>query len=678
MSWQVGVDVGGTFTDLLALDPETGGLRVAKVPSTPADQSLGFMAGLAALGLDLGSLAAVVHGTTVATNAVLERKGARCGLLTTAGFRDVLELGRRTRPQAYGMTGSFEALIPRELRLEVPERIDARGRVLVPLDETAARAALHALIAAGAEALVIHFIHSYANPAHERRCAQIAREIWPNGFVSCGSEILAEAREFERGSTAALNGYVQPVVSRYIGRLSQRLSSAGLGRDLLLMQGNGGMMSAGMAAEFAVHTVMSGPAAGAIAAGRIGAQAGFPNLVACDMGGTSFDVSVIRGGEPALTTENDIAYGVPLRVPLVDIHTIGAGGGSIARLTRAGILQVGPESAGSNPGPVAYRRGGTLPTVTDANLLLGRLNPATLGGAAGPVDAAAIGAAISARLGDPLGLDATAAAAAVLAVTTNQLANAIRLVSVEKGHDPRDFALFAFGGAGPLHAVQIARELGVPHVLVPRFPGLTSALGCVLADVRHDFVRTVAVPLLAADAAGIEAAFAEQENAGRDLLRREGVPVVEVAIGHEADLLFAGQSHLFRIPIGRPFDARCVLRDFTARYKDRFDIELPEMQAVLTNLRTTATGRRADIGLAMFAPEPMDRAGHPEPAEVRPVHFDGGWHQTAVFARGALPGGAEIAGPAILEQADTTIVIDPGATARVDGFGNLIIAVGAA
>ena len=603
MAWQIGVDVGGTFTDLLALDPASGVFRVAKVPSTPEDQSVGFIAGLAVLETDLAAVAALVHGTTVATNAVLERKGARCGLITTAGFRDVLELGRRTRPNPYGMTGSFEALIPRDLRAEVPERIDAAGRVLTPLDEAAVRQAVHRLRERGAEALVIHFIHSYANPAHEQRCAEIAREIWPNRFVTLGSDILREVREFERGSTAALNGYVQPIVSRYLGRLSQNLRSAGLTNELLVMQGNGGMMAAGTAIDLAVHTVMSGPAAGAIAAARIGAQAGHPNLVACDMGGTSFDVSLIAAGEPALSAEKDIAYGVPLRVPLVDIHTIGAGGGSIARITRAGLLQVGPESAGARPGPIAYGRGGTAVTVTDANLLLGRLNPDRLTGVAAAAPMETIAAAIEEQIGAPLGLDPIAAAAAILAVTTNQLAHAIRLVSVEKGHDPRDFALFAFGGAGPLHAVEIARELGIPTVLVPRFPGITSGLGCVLAPVRHDFVQSIGQPLGDVVPAEIDGRFADQAAAGRRLLDEEGVPLAEIVVHHEVDLLFRGQSHVFRVPVTAPgFDPRTVLADFVERYKARFDIELPEMTAMLVNLRTTVIGRRAPVDLAIFAP----------------------------------------------------------------------------
>ncbi len=676
MAWQIGVDVGGTFTDLLALDPSSRVFRVAKVPSTPDDQSVGFIAGLAALGVDHAAIAVLVHGTTVATNAVLERKGARCGLITTAGFRDVLELGRRTRPNPYGMTGSFEALIPRDLRVEVAERVDAAGRVVTPLDEPAVRQAVRLLRERGAEALVIHFIHSYANPAHEQRCAEIAREAWPNRFVTLGSEILREVREFERGSTAALNGYVQPIVSRYLGRLSQNLRGSGLPNELLVMQGNGGMMAAGTAVDLAVQTVMSGPAAGAIAAARIGVQAGLPNLVACDMGGTSFDVSLIAGGEPALSAEKDIAYGVPLRVPLVDIHTIGAGGGSIARITRAGLLQVGPESAGARPGPIAYGKGGTFVTVTDANLVLGRLNPERLTGVDAVTAVETVGAAIDEQIGHPLGLDTVAAAAAVLAVTTNQLAHAIRLVSVEKGHDPRDFALFAFGGAGPLHAVEIARELGIPTVLVPRFPGITSGLGCVLADVRHDFVQSVGQALADVVPEDIDTRFAEQAAAGRRLLDSDGVPLIETVVRHEADLLFRGQSHVFRVPVVSPgCDPVRVLPDFLARYKLRFDIELPEMKAMLANIRTTVIGRREPVDLGMFAAS-GGGAGETAPNGRRRVYFNGSWHDTALYDRASLAPGMQLTGPAIVEQPDTTVVIDPGATARVDDLGNLVILVG--
>ncbi|MCC7274675.1 MAG: hydantoinase/oxoprolinase family protein, partial [Alphaproteobacteria bacterium] len=444
--WQAGVDVGGTFTDLLFVDDRERRFRVVKVPSTPDDQSRGLLQGVRDSGLAVDALSALVHGTTVGTNAILERKGVRCGLITTAGFRDVLELGRRTRPFGYGMIGSFEALIARELRLEVPERVDAKGNVLVALDEDAVRAAIRRLVDLGAEALVISFIHSYANPTHELRARDIAREIWPNAFISVGADILREVREFERTSTAALNGYIQPIMARYLGRVQKELKLARFRSQLLVMQGNGGTMTGTVASDYAVQTVMSGPAAGALAAARIGEQAGHPNLIGCDMGGTSFDVTLIRGGEPALSAEKDIAYGVPIRIPMIDIHTIGAGGGSIARITKAGILQVGPESAGANPGPICYGRGGMEPTVTDANLVLGRLDPAAIPGVTAGVTLEQVKARLVEAIGAPLGLDAIQAAAAIITIASNHLASAIRLVSIEKGYDPRDFALFPFGG----------------------------------------------------------------------------------------------------------------------------------------------------------------------------------------------------------------------------------------
>ncbi|WP_421998550.1 hydantoinase/oxoprolinase family protein [Reyranella sp.] len=674
--WQAGVDVGGTFTDLLFVDSAERQFRVTKVPSTPDDQSRGMMTGIRQSGLAADALTSLVHGTTVGTNAILERKGVACGLITTAGFRDVLELGRRTRPYGYGMIGSFEAIIPRQLRLEVAERLDARGNVLVPLDEEAVRRAVRALLAAGAEALVISFLHSYVNPAHERRAAEIAREIWPTPFISVGSDILREVREFERGTTAAVNGYIQPIMSRYLGRLQKELKLAQFPSELLIMQGNGGTMSGKAASDYAVQTVMSGPAAGALAAARIGRQSGHPNLIGCDMGGTSFDVTLIRAGEPALSAEKDIAYSVPIRVPMIDIHTIGAGGGSIARITKAGILQVGPDSAGANPGPICYGRGGTQPTVTDANLVLGKLDPAALPGVAGGVPLETVKAAIVEKIGQPLGLDAVQAAAAIITVASDHLASAIRLVSIEKGYDPRDFALFPFGGAGPLHAVALARELGVPTVLVPRFPGLTSALGCILADLRHDFVHTLNQPLMAVDAAAVDRLYAEYDAEGRALVGAEGVPVTAIETLFEADLLYRGQSHVMRVTVERPFDPAAVKASLEARYRERFDIELTEMTPVLANLRTATFGRRTDLDFTIFAPE----GGSLEAARQggRAVHFAGRWLDTPVYARERLPVGATIEGPAIVAQLDTTILIDPGATAVVDSVGNLVIAVGQA
>jgi N-methylhydantoinase A len=671
---QIGVDVGGTFTDLLTLDPASNSFRVAKVPSTPDNQARGVLDGVRALGVALGGLDAVVHGTTVGTNAILERKGARCGLITTKGFRDVLELGRRTRPNGYGMTGSFEALVPREHRLEVTERIDAKGRVLTPLDEAEARAVVRRLKALGVEAVIVHFLHSYINPAHERQCAALIAEEWPEAHLTIGSEILREVREFERGSTAALNGYIQPIMTRYLGRLASELKLGGFRRDLLVMQGNGGTMTAGVAGDMAVHTVMSGPAAGALAVARVARAAGFPNVIGCDMGGTSFDVSVVRGGEPALSAEKDLAYGVPIRVPIIDIHTIGAGGGSIARVNKAGILQVGPESAGSRPGPICYGRGGALPTVTDANLVLGRLDANAIVSVDSAVGVEAVKAALVEQIGKPLGLDAVGAAAAIVTVAANHLAGAIRMVSIEKGYDPRDFALFPFGGAGPLHAVQLARELGIPTVLVPRFPGITSALGCILAHVRHDFVRTLNQPLATVNGGEIDAMFAEQASRGRALIAEEGVPVDGIDVTHEADFFYRGQSHVIRVPVESPgFDAAKAAARLAERYKQRFTIELGEMRAMLANLRTTVVGRRPDVDLSLFAP----KGGNMTSARVgeRQVYFDGRWHRTPVYQREQFPAGAEITGPAIVQQLDSTTVIDPGARARVDALSNLVITV---
>jgi N-methylhydantoinase A len=673
--WQVGIDVGGTNTDVLVVDREGGSFRAAKVPSTPADQSEAVLNGVDAARVPLKDIAAIIHGTTVATNAVLERKGARCGLITTRGFRDVLELGRRTRPNPYGMTGYFEALIDRELRLEVTERMDAKGRVLMPLDEGEVGRAVAKLKTLGVEAIVIHFLHSYANPTHEQQAAAIVRSMWPNHYVSASSDILREVREFERGSTAAVNGYVQPIMGRYLNLLAGRLNESGFPHELLVMQGNGGVMPARLAARHPVHTVMSGPAAGAIAAAEIGRQAGFPNLIACDMGGTSFDVSLIQGGVPAVSAEKDISYGVPVRVPMVDIHTIGAGGGSIAHVDSGGMLRVGPESAGAVPGPVCYGRGGDRPTATDANALLGRVDPTTFPGVVTRGWLDPVRRAIDAHVGGPLGLGTIDAAAAVLAVSSNQLASAIRLVSIEKGHDPRDFTLFPFGGAGALQAVELARELGLSKVLVPRFPGLTSALGCVLADVRHDFVHTIWRRLQDVDAGGATALLAEQAHRGIDMVESEGIPLASMDVAHEADLLYRGQSHVFRVSLtGRSFDPPQVAASLSERYKARFEIELAEMTPVLANLRTTVFGRRKPIDLTMFGRE-GGRGAVAEPVGMRQVRFAKAFVETPIYAREVLAPATVIKGPAIVQQGDATVLIDPGAAAHVDRLGNLIIDV---
>jgi len=484
----IGVDVGGTFTDLVMVDADSGAIRVAKTPTTLDNQAFGVLNAFDAAEVALPDVDLIVHGTTTTTNAVLERKLSKTGLITTAGFRDILELGRRTRPQPYGMTGQFTPIIPRDLRLEVAERMDAGGNILTPLDESAVRAAVKQLADQGCEALVIHFLHAYANPAHEIRAAQIAAEIWPNTHITAGHQLLSETREFERGVTAAVNASVQPLLERYVARLRTELAGKGYTGDVLVMNGNGGMVSSHAVAREAAKTVMSGPASGVMAAAYTGKRAGETNLLTYDMGGTSTDVALVRNGVPPVSNEIEVEYAMPIHVPMVDVRTVGAGGGSIAMVNAAGLLEVGPHSAGADPGPICYGKGGTEPTISDANMLLGRLNTDKLNAVAGGVSVTDITDVFTEKLGAPLGVDATQAAEAVIRMANAKMAGAIRMVSLSLGADPRDFALFAFGGAGPLHAAALARELGVPRVLIPARPGMTNALGCIVADLRHDYV----------------------------------------------------------------------------------------------------------------------------------------------------------------------------------------------
>ncbi len=675
-SLTVGIDVGGTFTDLIAIDPRTGSVKLAKVPTTVDNQAIGFMAALASAGADPASLQALVHGTTTTTNALLERKIARVGLITTRGFRDVLELGRRTRPQPYGLRGIFRPMIERELRLEVPERMDADGKVLLALDEAAVAEAAKRLLTLGCEAVVIHFLHSYINSAHERRAAEIVRALWPNEYVTAGHAILSEYREYERGVTAAVNASVQPVLDRYLRRLRTELSAKGFDRDILVMQGNGGTISSTLIARTAVNTVMSGPASGVMAAAYTGRASGHPNLITYDMGGTSTDVGLIEGAVPQVSGELELEYALPIHVPMVDVHTIGAGGGSIASVDSAGMLRVGPESAGARPGPICYGRGGTEPTITDANLVLGRLNPDKLLGVDHPVTLDHVRGLIADKVGTPLGLDADAAAAAILRIANDRMAGAIRLVSLSRGHDPRDFALFAFGGAGPLHAAALARELAIPTVLVPARPGITNALGCVVADMRHDFVRTVNKPLSAIDDAAIARIYAEHSEEGEATIRREGVPVRELRRVHSADMQFQGQSHILSVAVDSPaIGVEGLRKAFAAAYWRRFGIELAEIPPVLVNLHTAVIGVRPEIALELLAAG--ERAPTLTAAQTgeRRVWFADGWRATPVYARDRLPLDAAFEGPAILEQLDCTTVVEPGDRVTQDKLGNLLISV---
>jgi N-methylhydantoinase A len=675
----IGVDVGGTFTDLMLLDDAQRSVRIAKVPTTLDNQAFGVLGAVEEAGAALNEIGAVVHGTTTTTNAILERKIARCGLITTKGFRDILELGRRTRPKPYGLIGTFEPLIPRELRLEVAERIDADGEVVTPLDEDGLRTALQRLIALGAEALVIHFLHSYINPAHERRAAAIARALWPNAYITVGSELVSEYREYERGVTAAVNAAVQPVLHRYIDRLETELKGRGYSGDLLVMQGNGGTVSARLVAEQSVNTVMSGPASGVIAAAYTAAQSGFPNVITYDMGGTSSDVALIQNGVPLVSSELELEYAMPIHVPMVDVHTIGAGGGSLARIDDAGMLRVGPESAGANPGPICFGRGGSRPTITDANLLLGRLNPDKLLKVDRPVSLDLVCRHIADSVGAALGLDAEQAAAAILRIANDKMAGAIRMVSLARGHDPRDFALFAFGGAGPLHAAALARELGIPRLLIPMRPGITNALGCVVADLRHDYVRTVNRPVPQLPDGLVREVLQAQIAEGRATLAREQAAIEEIAVLHHADMQFQGQSHLLSVELpGIEVTREQLHAAFEAAYWRRFEVALPEIRPVLVNLHTAVIGRRKPVDLGALMGGACAATPDGAVAGTRRVWFEQGWQATPIYRREALPPGASFAGPAILEQLDATTVIEPGNSVVVDALGNLIVTIGGA
>ena len=678
MSRIVGVDVGGTFTDLVLFDDATGAFQTAKVPSNRGDEAVGFMAGLRAFG-PVAGLGSIVHGTTVGTNALLERKGGSVGLITTAGFRDVLEMRRRDRRQTWGLWGDFVPIVDRDMRLEVAERMLADGSVRQPVDPAAVQAQARALLALGAEALAIVFINAYANPANERVALAAAEAVWPNGNIACSSQILPEIREFERTSTTVLNAYLQPVVGSYLGKLEQALAAGGFGGPFHIVQSNGGVMSTATARRLPVRTALSGPAAGVIAAAAIAHAAGFPDVITGDLGGTSFDVSLVVQGQVALAAQATIEFGLVIRTPMIEMTTIGAGGGSIAAVDAGGLLQVGPESAGSRPGPVCYGQGGTRPTLTDANVVLGRMNAERpIGGALTRLDVAAARQALLDHVGAPLGLGAEQAAEAVVRVANARMAGAIRLVSIERGHDPQRFAAVPFGGGGALHVGALILDVGMKAALVPRYPGVTSALGCIIADIRHDQVQTVNLDLAGIDAAALDRRLVAEAAAAQAVVAASGLAMTRTDTVFEADMHYAGQTHTVAVPLpltmhgGTTGVTEALIRTaFERAYAAQFGRVLPGLGVRLVNVRTAAIGRRPAFDLAALAPGPDTTLAHAARG-TRPVWF-GAWQDATVHDRLALPVGATIPGPAILEQPDATTVIDPGLTARVDRLGNLVV-----
>ncbi|MEM7521376.1 MAG: hydantoinase/oxoprolinase family protein [Pseudomonadota bacterium] len=675
----IGVDVGGTFTDVFVLDETTGTATVAKVPTTRPDQSAGFLDGIRRDVDDLSQIAVVVHGTTAGTNALLERKGAKTGVICTEGLRDVLEMRRRDRPRTWGLRGDFEPVADRRNRLEVPERTLADGTVRKPVDLEAVRAAAQKLREDGCTAAAVLFANAYANSENEAAAVAAVRAVWPNAHVSASHEILPEIREFERFSTTTLNAYLQPEVSGYLGRLETALRSGGFDGEFMIVQSNGGVMAVDTACRLPVRTALSGPAAGVIAAGYIAGSAGFENVITGDMGGTSFDVSLISEGQSMLSPQTSVDFGMVVRTPMIEITTIGAGGGSIAWVDKGGLLNIGPESAGSNPGPVAYGLGNNRPTVTDANVVLGRIDPEKpIGGKLDRLDVKAASDAINTHVAEPLNLTTLEAAEAILTVANSRMAGAIRLVGIERGFDPKRFAFMPFGGGGALHAGAMLAETGIARAIVPRYPGVTSAMGCVIADMRQDFVQTINTLVSTLDEPGLAAVMQSHADEGTALLDASRTQFSARAFSFELDMAYIGQTHTVSVPLDVRLEGGHVQAPtraeidaaFDAAYRSSFGRLLERGVRRILNLRSAVTGIRPKFDLATLAPAAR---GTVAPMSTRRVHFGKAWHNTAIYDRLSLPIGTVITGPAILTQPDTTVLIEPHLQGRVDTFGNTII-----
>ncbi len=680
MGWRVGVDSGGTFTDVCLFEEETGRVEVWKVPSTPDDPSRaiagGVEAGMGRIGQPPGAIAYFGHGTTVATNALIQHRGVATGLITTDGFRDLLEIGRQKRPDLYDLqVDKPPVLVARDLRLEVPERIHHDGRVETALDEVAVREAARRLKAAGVKALAVCFLYSFVRPEHEATARRIIGEEFPEAFLTTSHEIAPEFREFERLSTAVVNSYLGPVMQGYIRRLADRLATLGITATPHLTQSNGGVIGFEAASRMPVRMVLSGPSTGVIGAQAIGRLAGFPDLITFDMGGTSTDVALLQGGEPRLAGEA-VVHGYPIKAPMLDIHTVGAGGGSIAYVDSGGLLKVGPRSCGADPGPVCYDRGNTEAAVTDANVVLGTLHPTHLLDGRMPIRRDLSLAAIG-RLADRLGMDVMATAQGIISVVTANMAKAIRVISVQRGHDPRDYTLMAFGGAGPLHASRLAKELEIRRVLVPRNPGILCAMGLLLTDLRADFAATRLTPLDGDALAPMEAAFATLAAQSAAWFEAEGIEPGSRVLKRTVDMRYAGQN--YELPVALPegpvtaatLDA--LGEGFAAAHRQMYGFVAEGEPVQLVTFRVEATGQ---VRKAELKPRPLSG---PDPAAALASRRDvwlpeaGGVVSVPVYARDRLAPGNRFAGPAIVEQMDATTVVLPGQSARVDAYDNIIL-----
>lgn len=694
-TYRLGVDIGGTFTDAILIDEHTGETWIKKVPSTPRDPSVGFLDATVRLLSDAAipesAVSYIVHGTTVVTNAIIEGTGARTGFITTAGFRDIFEMQRQMRPALYDlMFDQPKPLVPRYLALEVPERLDATGAVLRPLDEQAVRTAARRLKGEGVESIAVCFLHGYLNGAHERRAAEIILDEFPDVVLSISSDIAPEIREYFRACTTAINATVRPVARRYLTSIQSRLRDRGLTAELLVMQSHGGVLTAAAAADKPVFLVESGPAAGVIAATHLCGLLGYADVISFDMGGTTAKMGLTERGVPTVTKEYEVGSkassalgigrgsGYPITTPVIDLVEIGSGGGSIAWVDSGGVLRVGPRSAGAEPGPACYGRGGTEPTVTDAHLVLGRLDPAYFLGGEMELNVDAAMRAIEERCAQPLGISAVEAANGIIEIANAAMVNALRLISVQRGYDPRDFVLVAFGGGGPVHANRLAAELSMPLLLIPPSPGVFSAMGLLVTDLKHDFAVTRMRRTDNVDLAELRRIFDDLLSRGRDLLIREGISADDMEFSRQLDIRYVGQSHALSITLSSAELSGGVLQASIDRFHDEhrrvYGHSTPGESTELVNVRMTATGRIHKPQLRTLAAQPDDRP--PAPRTRRQVYFSetAGFVDCPIYLRYGLGSGASLNGPAIVEEMDATTVISPGYRATVDVHGNLLIA----
>ncbi len=674
----VAIDTGGTFTDVTLLDRVSGSVWTAKVPSTPADPSEGFMNGidrvLRLAASDPGTLGQVCHGTTIATNLILESKGPRCALLTTVGFRHVLEIGRHDIPRdtnLYSWKKPQRPVRPEHV-CEIGGRLDRHGEELEPLDLDAVRTAARRLQEEAIEAVAICFLHSYGNGAHEQAARDAFLEEWPEATVTISSEVLPVFREFERSMATVLNAYVMPAVSTYVGKLERRLRDAGVRAPLLLMKSNGGVASASSIRKQPVQTALSGPAGGVVGMQLFASLAGYPDVIGIDIGGTSADISLIKNGMPGMTVQGRVGEW-PLTLPMVDINTIGAGGGSIARISETGALTVGPDSAGAVPGPVCYGRGGVEPTVTDAHAILGHL-PTTLlhGELSLLVDEAR--AAIKSRIAGPLNLSVEQAARGILALADNKMVGAIRVVSVERGFDPRDFALVPFGGAGPLHGGQLARLLGMKTLLLPPSPGVLSSIGLLASNLRSDFQLTCMQSAVAPNFDELADSFTRLEREAQRWFDTEGVPVAGRSLQRRTSMRYEGQGFELQVPWDRGKEGTAALhgavQKFHELHESLYTFSQPEVAVEIVNVGVEAIGVLTTPAIKKVA---VGKGAGAARIGKQRVHFAHGTVATSIYDRALLGCGDRIDGPAILQQLDTTILMLPGQAGTVDAYGNLIV-----